>query len=180
MRNRIGFTLEDHLGLGPAIKVLHRAMAQAGSQYPQGSRINRLACLAIQTLECLRSELQEAVSQENPDLPAKAARDIYYGQCEPIPLPYVALEEPGPQGGPGGWVPGHGASSGKVAPRLLLTSRETAKALSTSEKTLYTLTKQGDIPAVRFGRSVRYDLEDLRQWIKRRLVRTGNNNSDNT
>jgi excisionase family DNA binding protein len=51
---------------------------------------------------------------------------------------------------------------------LLLSPREAAKALSVCEKTLYTLTRRGEIPAVRFGRSVRYSLEDLRTWIQSR------------
>ncbi|MCL5280495.1 MAG: helix-turn-helix domain-containing protein [Planctomycetes bacterium] len=48
---------------------------------------------------------------------------------------------------------------------LLLTVRQAAKTLSISERTLFTLTQDGDIPAVRFGRSVRYDPVDLRAWI---------------
>lgn len=49
---------------------------------------------------------------------------------------------------------------------LLLTARQAAKVLSISERTLWGLTKSGDIPAVRFGgRNVRYDPADLRAWI---------------
>jgi len=57
--------------------------------------------------------------------------------------------------------------------RLLLTPRETAKALSICERTLYTLTKRGEIPVVRWGphgRLVRYDIEDLRALIKDRKI----------
>ena len=53
--------------------------------------------------------------------------------------------------------------------RLLLKPRETAKALSICERTLYALTKRGEIPVVRYGphgRIVRYDVEDLKAWIK--------------
>jgi excisionase family DNA binding protein len=50
---------------------------------------------------------------------------------------------------------------------LLLTVRQAAKVLSISERTLWGLTKSGDIPAVRFGgRNVRYDPADLRAWIE--------------
>lgn len=49
--------------------------------------------------------------------------------------------------------------------RLLLTSREAATALSISERTLWGLQ---DLPRVRIGRSVRYDLEDIRAWIASR------------
>jgi excisionase family DNA binding protein len=50
-------------------------------------------------------------------------------------------------------------------PKLLLTPREAAKALSLCEKTLWTLTRRGELPAVRIGRAVRYDLADLRAFI---------------
>jgi excisionase family DNA binding protein len=50
---------------------------------------------------------------------------------------------------------------------LLLTARQAAAALSVSERTLWTLTQRGDLPAVRIGRSVRYDPGDLRAWIER-------------
>jgi excisionase family DNA binding protein len=51
---------------------------------------------------------------------------------------------------------------------LLLTAPEAAKALAISPRTLWSLTQRGDIPCVRIGRSVRYDLEDLRAWIASR------------
>jgi excisionase family DNA binding protein len=55
------------------------------------------------------------------------------------------------------------AERGEV--RLLLSPRDAAKALCVCEKTLWTLTKQGEIPVVRMGRSVRYSLDDLKLWI---------------
>jgi len=51
--------------------------------------------------------------------------------------------------------------------RLLLTPREAAAALGICERTLYTLTKRGEIPVVRAGRLVRYSVEDLKTWIKK-------------
>jgi excisionase family DNA binding protein len=52
---------------------------------------------------------------------------------------------------------------------MLLTARQAAKVLSISERTLWGLTKSGDIPAVRFGgRNVRYSPDDLKAWIHRR------------
>jgi excisionase family DNA binding protein len=56
----------------------------------------------------------------------------------------------------------------ETLPRLLLSPRETAKMLSVCEKTLWTLTKAGEIPAVRIGRAVRYSMDDLHQWIESR------------
>lgn len=54
----------------------------------------------------------------------------------------------------------------KVSP-LLLTSKQAATMLSISERTLYALAKSGEITAVRIGRAVRYDPQDLRAWIER-------------
>ena len=48
----------------------------------------------------------------------------------------------------------------------LFTSKEAAKALCISERTLYALAKAGEIPAVRVGRAVRYDPADLRAWVE--------------
>ena len=49
---------------------------------------------------------------------------------------------------------------------LLLTCREAAAALQVCEKTLWTLTRDGKLPAVRIGRSVRYSVDDLRRFIE--------------
>jgi excisionase family DNA binding protein len=49
----------------------------------------------------------------------------------------------------------------------LLKPKETAAILGVSERTLLTYTQRGEIPAVRIGRSVRYDPADLRAWIDR-------------
>lgn len=49
----------------------------------------------------------------------------------------------------------------------LLPPKEAAKALSICERTLYALGKSGEIPVVRIGRSVRYDVADLRAFIER-------------
>lgn len=48
---------------------------------------------------------------------------------------------------------------------MLLTARQAARSLNLSERTLYSITKRGDLPAVRVGRTVRYDPADLRAWI---------------
>ena len=52
--------------------------------------------------------------------------------------------------------------------RLLLTPREAAEALRISERKLWGLTASGQIPSLRIGRSVRYDINDLRDWIDAR------------
>ena len=50
-------------------------------------------------------------------------------------------------------------------PILLLTAAQAAKALAISTRLLWTLTNCGEIPSVRLGRCVRYDLATLRVWL---------------
>lgn len=49
----------------------------------------------------------------------------------------------------------------------LLSLREAAAALSVSERKLWGI-PQDELPRVRLGRSVRFDVEDLREWIQKR------------
>lgn len=49
----------------------------------------------------------------------------------------------------------------------LLNYREAGKLLGVTERTIWTLVDQGELPAVRFGRSVRIDPADLRNYINR-------------
>ena len=59
--------------------------------------------------------------------------------------------------------------STSVGSRLLLSTREAARALSIFEKTLYNHTQpRGDLPCVRIGAAVRYAITDLEHWIVRR------------
>jgi excisionase family DNA binding protein len=51
---------------------------------------------------------------------------------------------------------------------LVLSPRQAAHVLAISERTLWTLTHRGDIPAVRIGRAVRYDPRDLAAYVERR------------
>ena len=48
---------------------------------------------------------------------------------------------------------------------LLLSVRDAAIALSISERTLFSLTKSGEIPRLKIGAKVLYSVDDLRQWI---------------
>lgn len=50
---------------------------------------------------------------------------------------------------------------------LLLRPDEAAKALGISARTLWGL---ADLPKVRIGRSVRYHLEDIKEWIQKRKM----------
>ncbi len=56
-------------------------------------------------------------------------------------------------------------SGGKAA---LLTAVEASRLLSISQRKLWSLTASGEIPHVRIGRSVRYPVDDLREWIELR------------
>lgn len=47
----------------------------------------------------------------------------------------------------------------------LLTTGETADILGITDRTVRTLVRTGSLPAVRFGRSVRFDPADVRNFI---------------
>lgn len=49
--------------------------------------------------------------------------------------------------------------------KLLVTAKEAAAMLSMSERTLWSLSNRGDIPRIRVGRSIRYSIEDLSEFI---------------
>jgi excisionase family DNA binding protein len=52
------------------------------------------------------------------------------------------------------------------AEKLLVTCREAALLLSISERTLWSLTRRGEIPSRRIGRAVRYAVADLRAYCE--------------
>ena len=56
-------------------------------------------------------------------------------------------------------------SSVPTAAPLLLKPREAAMALAVSPRKLWELTNTGELPCVRIGRAVRYDVRDLIAWI---------------
>lgn len=54
----------------------------------------------------------------------------------------------------------------KNAPKLLLSAREAARALSVCERTLWSLTQpRGPIPSIRLGARVLYPVAALQSWI---------------
>ena len=57
------------------------------------------------------------------------------------------------------------------ASRMLLKPGEAARALAISPRKLWDLTKRGQIPHVRIGRSVRYATADLQAWVETRKVK---------
>lgn len=54
---------------------------------------------------------------------------------------------------------------------LLIGVTATAQSLGISERALWTLTKNGEIPHVRLGRRVMYRPESLREWLSAREQR---------
>ena len=65
------------------------------------------------------------------------------------------------------------AASGPApaSPPLLVDAAEAARLLAISPRTLWTLTRAGQLPAVRIGRAVRYAVADLLGWIERQKTR---------
>lgn len=73
-----------------------------------------------------------------------------------------------------------GRTSKQTLTPLLISGREAAKLLSVCERTLYSLTKAGEIPAVRIGRAVRYSMDELQAWVKRASEKKCENSQDCT
>ncbi len=53
---------------------------------------------------------------------------------------------------------------------LLVDAGEAARILSISERKLWELTNRKAIPHLRIGRSVKYPVEELREWIRTQSV----------
>ncbi len=49
---------------------------------------------------------------------------------------------------------------------LLLSPRQASRALSISERTLWSLTKSGAVPHIRIGKLVRYSVDGLKKYIE--------------
>lgn len=63
--------------------------------------------------------------------------------------------------------------------KLLLTCREAAEALAISQRTVFTLTKAGQLAAVRIGRGVRYAMSDIQEFIASQRTHAVESNSEN-
>lgn len=60
-------------------------------------------------------------------------------------------------------------SASKMENKLLLTEAETANLLGLCPRSLYSLRKRGDIPFVEIGKSIRYSVSHLNEWIDQKL-----------
>lgn len=49
----------------------------------------------------------------------------------------------------------------------LLTIKQASKILGITERTLFTFTKRGDLPCIKVGFSVRYDVRDIEAYLNR-------------
>jgi len=58
-------------------------------------------------------------------------------------------------------------ATGSPLPHQLLKPRDAAKVLAISERTLFTLTKNGELPAVRIGKTVRYAHAELAAFVRK-------------
>jgi excisionase family DNA binding protein len=56
-----------------------------------------------------------------------------------------------------------------LLPPILVDSREAARRLSISPRTLWSLTKSGEIPSLKIGKSVRYRVSDLETWTEQKV-----------
>src|SRR5436309_3221584 len=66
----------------------------------------------------------------------------------------------------------HPAEAGSAPPEstrtpLLVDRREAARLLSLSPRTIFTLTKSGQLPSKRIGRNVRYSVDELVAWLSK-------------
>ena len=65
------------------------------------------------------------------------------------------------------------ANEGRSMPDEILTLLEVAQLLKVAEKTVYTMTQQGDLPAFKVRGQWRFKREDLDQWIEQQKVASG-------
>ena len=56
---------------------------------------------------------------------------------------------------------------------ILVDRKVAAKLLSLSERSVWDLTDRGELPFVKYGRAVRYPVQGLRDWVKKRTERLG-------
>jgi hypothetical protein len=68
-------------------------------------------------------------------------------------------------------------SEEETIPRLALRPSEAARAIGISERSLWTLTESGLIPCLRFGRSVLYSVDVLRDVLRARSAPLTNEQS---
>ena len=66
---------------------------------------------------------------------------------------------------------GNSGVDGSRSSLQLLRSKDAAGLLAISPRKLWELANRGEIRCVRIGRSVRFDMDDLRDWVEKRKRR---------
>lgn len=66
----------------------------------------------------------------------------------------------------------HTTTADPQLPKLLLTAAQAAEALGIGRSKLWSLTAGGEIPHLRIGRSVRYSVDGLREWIEQQAAKS--------
>jgi excisionase family DNA binding protein len=51
---------------------------------------------------------------------------------------------------------------------LLIDAKQAARLLAISTRKLWTLTNCGEMPCIKIGRAVRYNVKTLERWVNRR------------
>lgn len=69
-------------------------------------------------------------------------------------------------------TPGPHQGQSDLQPQLVR-SQDAARFLALSDRKLWELTRSGNVPHIRIGRSLRYDLDDLRRWIEQQKKANG-------
>jgi predicted DNA-binding transcriptional regulator AlpA len=59
----------------------------------------------------------------------------------------------------------------KIYEKILIKSGEASRQLAISQRTLWQITKDGQIPCVRIKRMVRYDQEDITAYINGKKIK---------
>jgi excisionase family DNA binding protein len=70
------------------------------------------------------------------------------------------------------------SNSNTLAAPILVDAREAARLLAISERTLWDLTFQREIPSLKIGRCVRYRVADLHGWAEKKTRSTGPSATD--
>jgi len=63
---------------------------------------------------------------------------------------------------------------------LLLSPAQASRALSISERTLWTLTRAGTVPCIRIGKLVRYSVDGLKRYIEQAVEKKCDDSQNST
>ncbi len=62
--------------------------------------------------------------------------------------------------------------SNRAVGKRLLTTRETAEYLGLAEETVYKKARLRELPSVKVGRSLRFDLQALERYVEQHTIKT--------